>query len=44
MLHICRIVQIAETALHCVCERLRRVGEGLATVRDLCDDLATVLQ
>ena len=31
MLHICRIVQIAETSLRCVCERLRRVGDGLAT-------------
>ena len=31
MRHICRIVQIAETSLQCVCERLRRVGDGLAT-------------
>ena len=31
MSHICRIVQIAETLLRCVCERLRRVGDGLAT-------------
>ena len=31
MSHICRIVQIAETSLRCVCERLRRVGDGLAT-------------
>ena len=30
MSHICRIVQIAETYLQCVCERLRRVGDGLA--------------
>ena len=29
MSHICRIVQIAETSLRCVCERLR--GDGLAT-------------
>ena len=31
MSHICCIVQIAETSLRCVCERLRRVGDGLAT-------------
>ena len=31
MSHICRIVQIAETSLLCVCERLRRVGDGFAT-------------
>ena len=31
MSHSCRIVQIAETTLRCVCERLRRVGDGLAT-------------
>ena len=31
MLHICRIVQIAETSLRCVCERLGRVGDWLAT-------------
>ena len=31
MSHICRIVQITETSLRCVCERLRRVGDGLAT-------------
>ena len=31
MSHICRIVQIAETSLPCVCEHLRRVGDGLAT-------------
>ena len=31
MSHICRIVQIAETSLRCVCERLRRVGDGIAT-------------
>ena len=35
MSHICRIVQIEETSLRCVCEFLRRVG-------DICDDLATV--
>ena len=29
--HICRIVQIAETQLRCVCERLRRIGDELAT-------------
>ena len=28
MSHICRIVQIAETYLRCVCERLLRVGDG----------------
>ena len=31
MSHICRIVQIAESSLRCVCERLRRVGDGFAT-------------
>ena len=31
MSHICRIVQIAETSLQCVCQRLRRIGDGLAT-------------
>ena len=31
MSHICRIVQIAETSLRCVCERVRRVGDGFAT-------------
>ena len=31
MSHLCRIVQIAETFLRCVCERLRRVGDGFAT-------------
>ena len=31
MLHICRIVQIAETSLLCVCERLQRVGDWFAT-------------
>ena len=31
MSHICRIVQIVETSLRCVCERLRRVGDGFAT-------------
>ena len=40
--HICRIVQIAETSLRCVCERLRRVGDGFATYamtwRRFCDD------
>ena len=42
MSHICRIVQIAETSLRCVCERLRRVGDGFATYaitwRRFCDD------
>ena len=42
MLHICHIVQIAETSLRCVCERLRRVGDGFATFvmtsRRFCDD------
>ena len=40
--HICRIVQIAETSLRCVCERLRRVRDGFATYamtwRQFCDD------
>ena len=31
MSHICRIVHIAETSLQCVCKRLRRVGDRLAT-------------
>ena len=31
MSHIYRIVQIAKTSLRCVCERLRRVGDGFAT-------------
>ena len=31
MSHICRIVEIAETSLRCVCKRLRRVGDGFAT-------------
>ena len=31
MSHICRIVQIAESYLRCVCERLQRVGCGFAT-------------
>ena len=42
MSHICRIVQIAETSLGCVCGRLRRVGDGFATYamtwRRFCDD------
>ena len=42
MSHICRIVQIVETSLRCVCERLRRVGDGFATYamtwRRFCDD------
>ena len=42
MSHICRIVQIAETSLRRVCERLRRVGDGFATYamtwRRFCDD------
>ena len=29
--YLCRIVQIAETSLRCVCERLRRVGDRFAT-------------
>ena len=37
----CRIVQIAEISLRCVCERLRRVGDGFATYamtwRRFCD-------
>ena len=31
MSHICRIVQIAESSMRFVCERLRTVGDGLAT-------------
>ena len=31
MSHICRFVQVAGTSLRCVCERLRRVGNGFAT-------------
>ena len=42
MSRICRIVQIAETSLRCVCERLRRVGDGFATYamtwRGFCDN------
>ena len=42
MSHICRIVQIAETSLQCVFERLRRVSDGFATYamtwRRFCDD------
>ena len=42
MSHICRIVQVAETSLRCVYERLRRVGDGFATYamtwRRFCDD------
>ena len=42
MSHICRIVQIAESSLRCVCERLRRVGDGFATYamtwRQFCND------
>ena len=42
MSHICRIMQIAESSLRCVCERLRRVGDGFATHamtwRQFCDD------
>ena len=42
MSHICRIVQIAETCLRCVCERLRRVSDGFATYamtwRRFCDN------
>ena len=42
MSHICRIVLIAETSLRCVCERLRRVGDGFATYamtwRRLCNN------
>ena len=45
MSHIYRIVQIEETSLRCVCERLRRVGDvgdGFATYamtwRRFCDD------
>ena len=29
--HIYRIVEIAETSLRCVCERLQMVGDGFAT-------------
>ena len=42
MSHIYLIVQIAETSFRCVCERLRRVGDGFATYamtwRRFCDD------
>ena len=42
MLHNCRNVQIADTSLQCVCERLQRVGDGFATNamtwRLFCDD------
>ena len=38
MSHICRIVQIAETSLQCVYERLRVLATGLRRVRDICDD------
>ena len=42
MSHISRIVQIAETSVRCVCERLRRIGNGFATYamtwRRFCDD------
>ena len=42
MSHICHIVQIAESSLRCVCERLRRVGDGFTTNamtwRRFCDD------
>ena len=42
MSHICRTVQIAKTSLRCVCERLRRFGDGFATYaitwRGFCDD------
>ena len=31
MSYICRIVQIGETSLLCVCERLRKVGDVFAT-------------
>ena len=31
MSRICRIVQIAETSLRCVCEPLKSVCDGLAT-------------
>ena len=40
MLHICRIVQIAETSLRCVLERLRRVGDGFATYAMIGDGFA----
>ena len=39
--HICRIVQIAETKLRCVCEGL---ATGWRRVRATCDDLAIVLR
>ena len=42
MSHICRIVQIVETSLRCVCESPRRVGDGFATyamtLRRFCDN------
>ena len=42
MSHICRMVQIAESSLRYVCERLRRVDDGYAiyamTWRRFCED------
>ena len=42
MSHICCIGQIAETSLGCVCEYLRKVGDGFATYamtwRRFCDN------
>ena len=42
MSHICRIVQITETSLRNVCERLQRVRDGFATYamtwRRFCDN------
>ena len=41
MSHMCRIVQIAESSLRCVCERLRRVGDRFVTGSRhmrFCDD------
>ena len=40
MSHICRILQISESSLRCVCERLRRVATGSPYMRLLGDGFA----
>ena len=42
MSHICRIVQIVETSLQCVCKRLRRVGDRFATYARLGESFAMI--
>ena len=42
MSHICRIMQIADTSLRYVCERLRRVGDGFATYAMTLDGFAMI--